>query len=683
MIKILLIADDRRAVKTVQKILLDGQPSRFELLHSERLSDALQRLQDNDIELILLDLSVSDVEGIVSFRKLQKQAARLPIIVLVSAEDQDFARAVVQEGAQDYFVKGQMNHKLLSSFLLHSVAQNKLVKELQTKVQQLSESENRFRNVIEKNADGVIILNKYGKIRFMNPAAEQLFNRKAESMIGEVFGYPVFEGETVELEIIRGNGETAMADIRVVEIEWKGEPAYLAALRDITVRKQMQAELDKSRKLERYLAYHDALTRLPNRHLFYDRLNQAIMRANRYEHKVAVLFLDLDRFKNINDSLGHNVGDQLLKSVASRLQFCIRESDSVARLGGDEFTIVLDQITQMQDAAKVSQKIIKELEKPFHVEGNELNVTASIGISLYPTDGKDIDTLVRNSDIAMYRAKREGNNLYQFYNVCMDTQAYERLELENNLRIAIEQNQLVLHYQPQVDLISGRIVGVEALVRWLHPHLGLLPPYRFISLAEESGLIVPIGEWVLRTACHQNKAWQKAGCKPVRVSVNLSPRQFRVMKLKETVQDILKESKLDAQYLALEITESNAMQNVDYTITTLNLLKEMGIQIAIDDFGTGYASLNYLKRFPFDILKIDRSFINGLHELHDDWAIVSAIIAMAHRLNLKVLAEGVENEEQIAYLRSLQCDEIQGFHISRPVDSTNLKVLLKNDYKTF
>jgi diguanylate cyclase (GGDEF)-like protein len=452
----------------------------------------------------------------------------------------------------------------------------------------------------------------------------------------------------------------------------------IRSMRYAIERHRLLADIEKVRKLEHHLAYHDVLTSLPNRQLFYDRLYHAVAQAKRYRYKVGVLFIDLDRFKPINDSLGHNIGDLLLKQVAQRLQVCIRKSDSVARLASDEFIIVLDHIMQSQDVAKIAQKILKELSKPYFLDGNELNVTASIGISVYPSDARDIDALVKNADTAMYRAKNEGNNSFKFYNVSMDAAVYKRLQLENSLRNAVKNGELILYFQPQVELKTNKIVGVEALLRWQHPQLGLLTPSKFISLAEETGLIVPIGEWVLREGCEQNQAWQRSGLPTMRVSINLSARQFRVARLKETVKRILDETGLSPNHLVLEITESNAMQNVEYTITTLNMLREMGVQISIDDFGTGYASLNYLKRFPLDILKIDRSFVSGLHDFHNDWAITAAVVAMAHRLKLKVLAEGVENAEQLAYLKSLRCDEYQGFYFSQPIPADKLTKLLQS-----
>ncbi|MFQ5753378.1 MAG: putative bifunctional diguanylate cyclase/phosphodiesterase, partial [bacterium] len=390
-------------------------------------------------------------------------------------------------------------------------------------------------------------------------------------------------------------------------------------------------------------------------------------------------FLDLDGFKSVNDTLGHSAGDHLLQCVAQRLKKNIRESDSIARLGGDEFTIILDHITHMQDAAKVAQKIIKVFSKPFIIEEQELYVTCSIGISLYPFDGVDIKTLVKKADIAMYRSKGQGKNKYQFYNASMDVMIFESMSLENGLKVALDKNELVLHYQPQVKIDTGMIVGVEALVRWQHPEFGLVYPAKFIPIAEETGLITLLGDWVLRTACAQIKVWQDELFPAMRLAVNVSSRQFRRKKLPETVALVLEENNLKPDSLQLEITESKAIQNVENTIAALQLFKEIGVQLSFDDFGNGYTSLGYLKRFPIDILKIDPSFVHGIPFDNDDAAIITAIIVLAHSMGLKVIAEGVETKDQLGYLRSLQCDEMQGFYFSQPIPADSLKKLLHSN----
>lgn len=425
-----------------------------------------------------------------------------------------------------------------------------------------------------------------------------------------------------------------------------------------------------------HLAYHDALTGLPNRPLYMDRLIMAVAQATRTSQKLAVFFLDLDRFKNINDSLGHSVGDALLKAVAERIRRCVREGDTVARLGGDEFTLLIPRIDHIEDAAKIAQKILETLKIPFKIADHELFVTTSVGISIYPSDGADPETLVRNADSAMYRAKDQGRDNYQLYTPAMNAKALERLALENMLRKAISHREFVLFYQPVADINTKNIIGVEALIRWQHPELGLLSPAHFISVAEMSGLILPIGDWVLRTACKQMKTWQKRINPKLTVAVNLSARQFQQPNLVEQIEEVLEEADLDPGSLELEITESNAMQNAENAIYTLRELKALGVHIAMDDFGTGYSSLNYLKRFPIDTLKLDQSFVRDVTTDPSDAAIATAIIAMAHTLKLRVIGEGVETEEQFAFLQKQKCDYIQGYLFSPPLSVEKLEAYL-------
>ena len=434
--------------------------------------------------------------------------------------------------------------------------------------------------------------------------------------------------------------------------------------------------LEKEDKLN-YLAYHDALTGLPGRTLFQDRLTQAITNAHRHEDTLGVLFIDLDHFKNINDSLGHHAGDILLKQVAALFTSCMREDDTVARLGGDEFVVILPNMASEDEAWLVSQKILKLMTKPFTIESHELFITCSIGIALYPKDGKDARTLLQSADGALYLAKNKGRNNAQFCTAEMNAKALERLTLENDLRQALNRREFLLHYQPRVDMISGEITGMEALVRWQHPVQGLLYPTQFIPIAEESGLIVPLGEWVLRTACEQNKAWQRAGLKPVSIAVNLSARQFKQQDLVELISRVLEETELSPSYLELELTESMVMQHVEAAISTLNQFKEIGVKISIDDFGIGYSSLNYLKHFPIGFLKIDQSFVRDITTNRDDAAIAKIIISMAHDLGLKVIAEGVETKEQKSFLHLHSCDEIQGFFYSKPIPAEEFETLLK------
>lgn len=428
----------------------------------------------------------------------------------------------------------------------------------------------------------------------------------------------------------------------------------------------------------RRLAHYDELTGLPNRSMFNQRLNHALAQAQRHDKPLAILFIDLDRFKNINDTLGHEAGDRVLKEVAERLRGCLRESDTVGRLGGDEFVVLVEELPHPVHIAAVAQKILAAVARPFILDAQEFHLTASIGISTYPADGADIHILLKNADISMYRAKEQGKNNYQFYSAQMNVHTIERLTLESNLRRALKHNEFLLHYQPKVDIRSGRITGMEALVRWQQPAKALILPAQFIPLAEETGLIVPIGEWVLKTACAHNKSWQEHGLPPLSVAVNLSARQFAHETLLQDVARALSETRLDPAALELEITESMVMHNPEHAVKLLTKLKAMGIHLSIDDFGTGYSSLNHLKRFPIDSVKIDHSFIQDLPGDGDSAAITWAIIAMAHCLGLKVTAEGVETEEQLRFLCAHECDEMQGYYFSRPLPEDEFFRLLQN-----
>jgi diguanylate cyclase (GGDEF)-like protein len=447
-------------------------------------------------------------------------------------------------------------------------------------------------------------------------------------------------------------------------------------------------ERKKSEKRILQLAFYDSLTGLPNQTSYRDRLQQVIAHARRYNRIAAVLFLDLDNFKRINDTLGHRAGDHLLKLVSERLNGTIRSSDTlsrngldkfqstVARQGGDEFTLILTEIRNPEDAAKVAHRLVRKLSEPYKLEGYEVFITVSIGIAIFPVDGEDIDSILMNADAAMYHAKKQGKNNFQFYRLTMNERAMERLNLENDLRKALERDELLLHFQPKVGIESGKVVGMEALIRWQHPEIGMVSPAEFIPMAEETGLIVPIGEWVLQAACAQINAWQAQGLAPIPVSVNISSQQFQHQELLITIGRLLESSGIPPERLMLEITESVIMQNTDSTFDILNTLTAMGLRLLIDDFGTGYSSLSYLKRLPVFAIKIDRSFINDIATNPDDAAIIKAIIAMAQNLKLKVVAEGVETEEQLAFLRDEQCDVMQGYLFSRPLPAEEASKLL-------
>ncbi len=472
----------------------------------------------------------------------------------------------------------------------------------------------------------------------------------------------------------------------------------LAGLASLTLRKAGEAEAELRREITqreqaeeriRYLAYYDALTGLPNRQFFKERLRQAMHQADRDGRMVGMLLLDLDAFKEVNDTLGHGVGDLLLQSVGERLANCVRTVDSVSRpggdnppeavsrFGGDEFTVLLQNVRNVHEVANVAERILKALEDPFVLEGHELFIGASIGISLYPSDSQEADGLLRCADMAMYRAKERGKNNHQCFTESMNADVVKRITLANALRKALKREEFVLYYQPQLETRTRRVVGVEALIRWQNPELGMVPPGEFIEVAEQTGLIVPIGDWVLRSACHQNKRWQAAGLPAVRVAVNVSGVQFKRQRLTEGVAAALRESGLDPQYLELEITESAMMEDEEEAAQTLRELKEMGLRVALDDFGTGYSPLSYIKRFPVDTVKIDRSFIGEIDSDPDAQAIATAIIAMARALNLKVVAEGVETAEQERTLREQGCDEVQGYLYSPPVPPDEIPAFLR------
>ena len=543
----------------------------------------------------------------------------------------------------------------------------------------IRESEKRYRLLFERNLAGVFRTTLAGRFVECNQATACMFGYDSpeEAMAvpvanlyhsasdREAFLTKLKSEKSVtnqEMKFRRKNGESAWAVLNVSLVDDDSGSAGIVEgmLVDITERKVAEERVQS-------LAYYDALTGLPNRILLHDRLSKALATARRQKHKVALLFFDLDRFKIINDSLGHSVGDLLLQDVAGRLKSCAREEDTVARLGGDEFLIVLSHVNDIPGAAVSAERFMDALTSTFVVQGHSLSVGCSLGISIFPEHGGDSETLIKHADAAMYSAKDGGRNNFQFFTADMNAQAVERLTLENGLRSALDKKELFLVYQPQMDIASGKISELEALLRWQHPKLGLVPPDKFIRIAENSGLIVPIGEWVLRTACSQARKWQDEGLPAVSIAINVSAVQFRQQGFCELIRRVLRETALAPQYLELELTESLLLGNADVTLSVLQELKAMGLTLAIDDFGTGYSSFSYLKRFPVSKLKIDRSFVRDVAVNPDDAAITTAIISMAKSLNLKVIAEGVEDEAQMSFLRAHQCDEIQGYYFSVPL----------------
>jgi diguanylate cyclase (GGDEF)-like protein/PAS domain S-box-containing protein len=536
---------------------------------------------------------------------------------------------------------------------------------------------------LEAAANAIVITDFHGTIMWVNRAFTTMTGYSKEEILGKnprilksgeqpesyyaelwstISSGKVWKGEIVNR---RKDGTTYAEEMTItsVSLEDIGNPTntyFIAIKQDITQRKAAEKQVQ-------FLAYYDALTGLPNRTLLQDRLTKALASARRRKDKVALLFLDLDGFKDINDSLGHSVGDLVLKEVAERLKKWAREQDTVARVGGDEFLVVLTAVKEVADAAVAAERLMDAIIAEFVVQGHSLGIRCSIGISIFAEHGRDGETLIKNADAAMYCAKESGRNNFRFFTKDMNAQAVERLTLENSLRLALGRGELFLVYQPQMDIATGRITGLEALLRWQHPELGLVPPDNFIRIAENSGLIMPIGEWVLRTACSQARKWQDEGLLAVPVAVNVSAVQFRQAGFCELIRRVLHETGLAPQYLELELTESLLLSNADVMFSVLQELKAMGLKLAIDDFGTGYSSLSYLKQFPVGKLKIDRSFIRDIAVNPDDAAITTAITSLAKSLNLKVIAEGVEDEAQMTFLRAHQCDEIQGYYFSKPL----------------
>lgn len=551
----------------------------------------------------------------------------------------------------------------------------------------------RAQVTLDSIGDAVITTDVHGNVEYLNPIAEALTgwtNSEAAGLALEKVFHIVNEksSELAESPLVRCLREGRIVSLpdHTVLINRKGQSI---AIEDSAapIRNRSKAVIggvlvfhdvsDKRNLLKElaHQAHHDALTGLPNRLLFNELLAQALAQAKRKGGKLAVLFLDLDRFKLINDTMGHNLGDFLLNVVAGRIRETLREGDTLARQGGDEFLILLPEIGQEQEAATVSKRILKVFAEPFMLEDNEVYMSTSVGISLYPTDGSDRETLVKQADTAMYYAKEQGRNNFQFFTAGLNIKANDRLSIENSLRKGLERGEFVLHYQPQVDFESGFIVGLEALIRWNAADRGLVSPAAFIPVAEETGLIVPIGEWVLRTACAQNVAWQKQGYPSMRMAVNISARQFKEPNFINIVAGILEEIGMDPRWLELEITESIAMENGEDSVAMLNTFKELGIRISIDDFGTGFSSLNYLRRMPIDTLKIDQSFIRDISTGENGEEVVTAIIQLAKNLRLKVIAEGVETGSQWSFLKNRQCNEMQGFLYSKAVTSEEMEKL--------
>ncbi|MGP0043217.1 MAG: putative bifunctional diguanylate cyclase/phosphodiesterase [Syntrophobacteraceae bacterium] len=681
-----LVVDDDRGTRLIARTLLEE--SGFIVEQAADGIEALSSFERSKPDIVLLDVVMPEMDGFAVCKEIRhrsEQGRHIPVLMMTGLDDIDSIHRAYDAGATDFITK-PVNWTIFQHRLRY-IWRSSLVSE------DLRKSEMKNRALIDALPDLLLRITSDGRIlESREPAGfDQIFsgNGLLSKKISEVFSEEVSRPimKNLDRALTFGGMQFLEHNLQVDEdarhYEWRivgsGQDEAMAIVRDITERKRTEERIFR-------LAYHDILTGLLNRNSFKEHLAQALAQAQRHDRYVATLFLDLDRFKRINDTFGYKVGDLLLQGVAERIREGVRKGDkparhvdSISRLGGDEFTILLPEISDIQDPAKVAKRLLEAVSRPIIIAGHEIFMTGSIGITVYPMDGQDPDTLLKNADAAMYSAKEQGRNNYQFYSEAMNASSFKRLSLENGLRKALDREEFVLHYQPMVDINSGRIVAMEALLRWNHPELGTVSPADFIPLAEETGLIISIGEWVLNTACIYNKTLQEMGLPPKRIAVNISSVQFRSQILIETITRALKISGLDAPWLEIELTESSIMKNMEASSDILRELKQMGLRVAIDDFGTGYSSLAYLKRFPLDILKIDRSFIRDIPGDPDNEAIATAIIAMAHSLNLEVIAEGVETENQLAFMRSHECDGVQGYFFSPALPGEQMKEYLKKE----
>ena len=695
-LRVLLIQDDPADAAGVRDALTGSADSSFLVEWVRSCEDALVRLvgqaphrahSSDDIAAVLVDLFLPDSKGIQTFNRLMAVVPHLPILILTGSEHESIAKIAVQHGAQDYLLKTRLDNYLLPKALVCMIERAAIA-------EALYEEKERAQVTLDSIGDGVISCDIDGVVTYLNVAAETMTGWARQEATGHLVHevFHVVDGTTREAnadpmgQAIRGNKSTCLPPNSVLIRRDKVEAAIEDSAAPIHDRRGRVAgavmvfhDVSTTRALSlrmSHLAQHDGLTDLPNRALLNDRLTQAIATAHRRPHNLALLFLDLDHFKRINDSLGHDVGDRLLLWASQQILGCLRGSDTVSRQGGDEFVILLTEISHSEDAAICAEKILVALRAPAHIDRHELHITASIGIVVYPNDGITAESLVKHADLAMYGAKSMGRNNYQFFKSDMNTRSIERQTLESALRRAVERQQFTLHYQPIVNLRSGSVSGLEALIRWRRPGRGLVDPGQFIAIAEQSGLIVPIGRWVVREACRQLRAWTDAGLAPMRIAINVSVVELRDRGFVAGVLAALDETGLEPRYLELELTETFLMHDSSSTAGVLHSLKGLGVQLALDDFGTGYSSLSHLKRFPIDTLKIDRSFLIDVATNPADASIVGGLISMGRDLGICVVAEGVETREQLAFLNGQGCAEAQGYYFSRPAPAADIPEIL-------
>jgi diguanylate cyclase (GGDEF)-like protein/PAS domain S-box-containing protein len=685
---LLLIDSDTSHANVFANAVFNALGGPFKAEWATTLAEGIERLRRNNIWATFVNLTLPDSQGLGTFNKLSSAVPGMPTLVIGGAEDEGVALEALQRGAKDYLLEDHLD-KYSFVRAIRNMDERKTAEEVS-----FMEKE-RAQVILNSIGDAVLSTDINGKVTYLNIVAERMTGWTLDEALGKPLTdiFKIINGETrrpfpnplktaIEknqtvglapncILIRRDNSEFAIEDSAAPTHDQQGlVTGAVIVFHDVTKARAVALEMS-------HLTQHDILTKLPNRILLKDRLAHAIATSQRNNTRIAVLYLDLDGFKHINDSLGHAIGDRLLQSVSQRLLACVRDSDTLSRQGGDEFVVLLSEIAYPTDAGAKARKILDALITPHAIDQYNIRVTASIGMTTYPDDGEDAELLIKNADLAMYQAKENGRNNYQFFDKEMNAKAVERQLVEAHLRHALERNELFLHYQPQISLKTGEITGVEALIRWRHPERGLISPLQFISIAEDCGLILPIGRWVLREACRQARAWQDAGLPPIKMGVNVSAVEFRSTDFLGGIQTILADTVFDPQYLELELTESVLMQHVEFSVPLLNQLKAMGVRLAVDDFGTGYSSLSYLKQFPIDVLKVDQSFVYEIDGNTDEAPIVSAVINMSRSLKHRVIAEGVETAEQLAFLQAHGCDEGQGYLFSRPVSSPQFAQLLQ------
>ena len=686
---LLLVEDNPGDVGLLRQMFSEHGSPHTELTMVRCMRDAEKHLEQGTPDIIVLDLGLPDAQGLEALRRARAAAPRVPLVVLTALDDESLAAQALHEGAQDYLIKGQIEPRGLFRALRYAI-ERKIMED------SLFMEKERAQVILNSIGDAVICTDVSGNIAFLNLAAEKMAGRSRQQAAGRLMNkvFRILDATSREavpdpIETAAGQNQAVLRSSNCILVRHAGfeipiehsvsfirdrdgrPDGAVIVLRDVSAAQAMAVQMIHS-------AQHDFLTGLPNRMLLNDRVNQAIALSSRRRKKVAVLFLDLDGFKHINDSLGHPAGDKLLQSIASRLADCLRGSDTVTRQGGDEFVVLLSELEDSQDAALAARRMLGTVAEAHSINQHDLQITASVGVSVYPDDGADAETLIKNADTAMYQAKENGRQSYQFFKPAMNVRAVERQSIEEGLRRALERQEFVLHYQPKVDLRTGEITGAEALIRWTHPIRGPVSPAQFIPVAEDCGLILPIGNWVLREACKQARAWLDAGLPLTTMAVNISAMEFRDERFLEGVFAILDDTRWDPRYLELELTESVLMKRVESTESILKALKARGVRLAVDDFGTGYSSLSYLRKFPIDALKIDQSFVRQITTVPDETTIVTAVISMGRSLNLRVVAEGVETEEELAFLQAHQCDEAQGYYFSKPVIPRQFAKLLKS-----